>query len=131
MISGDVRASGEIVAGYSDRRLKNVKGPIDNPIRRINKLNGYFYSPNKLAKNMIGDISGRKIGLIAQELEQALPEVVRGAPFDINKHGHSKSGKKYLTVDYARVVPLLVEALKEQKNQINDLKSRIGKLNGN
>ena len=103
------------------------------PIKRLNKLNGYFYSPNNLSTEIAyaKNTSERKIGLIAQELEEALPEVVSGAPFNINKHGHSISGEKYLTVKYERVVPLLIEALKEQKKQIENLKIKIGNRNGN
>jgi hypothetical protein len=67
----------------------------------------------------------KHIGLIAQEVQAVLAEVVKPAPIDSNKYGHSITGENYLTVMYAKVVPLLVEALKQQKNQIEYLKLKV------
>jgi hypothetical protein len=54
-----------------------------------------------------------------------LPEAVKLAPFDRDEDGKSKSGENYLTIQYEKVVPLLVEAIKEQQKQIEELKSII------
>ena len=67
----------------------------------------------------------KQIGVIAQDLEKVLPEVVAPAPFDSNKYGSSISNQRYLTVRYDRIVPLLIEALKEQKEQIDYIKSNL------
>ena len=67
----------------------------------------------------------REVGLIAQEINDVLPEVIEKAPFDTDKYGNSISGENYLTVMYERVVPLLIEALKEQKAQIDYLNSKL------
>jgi hypothetical protein len=109
-------------------RLKDVKGHVDNPLKKIQHFDGVYYQPSELAYEIAHETSeSRKVGFIAQEIERVLPEVIRVAPFDSNKHGHSISGDKYLTVDYSRVVPLLIEALKEQKKQIDYIRKKATK----
>jgi hypothetical protein len=121
-----LRASGDITAFFSDERLKNVIGPVDNPLKKIQHFDGVYYQPNDLAvKIAYENDSTRKIGFIAQEIEKVLPEVISIAPFDSNKHGHSISGNNYLTVNYAKVIPLLIEALKEQKKQIDYIRGKL------
>ena len=69
----------------------------------------------------------------AQEVQAVMPEAVSIAPFDIARDDEtgetlpnvSASGEDYLTVDYARLVPLLVEAIKEQQQQIDELKAKL------
>ena len=124
--TGEVRATGDITSAFSDSRLKNILGPIENSLWKLDKLRGVYYNTNLLAEK-IGYNSDTQIGLIAQEVKQVLPEVVKLAPFDINKHGHSKSGENYLTIVYSKIVPLLIQALKEQKDQIDYIKSRLEK----
>ena len=74
-----------------------------------------------------------QIGVIAQEIEAILPEIVVPAPFDMgtDEDGNpiSKSGENYKTVHYDKIIPLLIEAIKEQQKQIEELQSRIS--NGN
>jgi hypothetical protein len=123
--TGNLYATGDVTAYYSDSRLKNVHGPIDDPLSKISKINGVYYTYNDVAKELGYTDSRKRIGFLAQEIEQVLPETVKPAPVDSNKFGHSISGNKYITVDYARVIPLLVEALKEQKKQIEELKKSL------
>jgi hypothetical protein len=120
-----LHASGDITAYYSDSRLKEVSGPISDPLSKISKINGVYYTYNDLAKGLGFNDSRQRIGFLAQEIQEVLPEIVKPAPFDSNKFGHTISGNKYITVDYARVVPLLIEALKEQKKQIEELKKSL------
>jgi hypothetical protein len=54
-----------------------------------------------------------------------MPQIVKAAPFDIGDNGISKSGENYKTLQYERVVPLLVEAIKELKREVEELKSKI------
>ena len=61
-------------------------------------------------------------------MQQVQPEAVKPAPFDIDESGQSKSGEKYLTVQYEKLVPLLVEGIKELRIEIKELK---GKSNAN
>jgi hypothetical protein len=66
-----------------------------------------------------------EVGVIAQDVEKVLPEAVKPAPFDIMLFENtevSKSGQNYKTVQYEKLVPLLIEAIKELNNQIKELK---------
>jgi hypothetical protein len=57
-----------------------------------------------------------------------LPEVIDLAPFDVNEYEESKSGKVYLTVKYERLVPLIIETIKEHQQEIEELNKVL--LNG-
>jgi hypothetical protein len=70
-----------------------------------------------------------QVGVIAQEIEAVLPQVVKPAPFDVDRVDGvivSKSGQNYKTVQYEKIVPLLIEAIKEQQKQIDRLNNKIG-----
>jgi type II restriction/modification system DNA methylase subunit YeeA len=86
-------------------------------------LNGVTYNWNE---NTPDDFDKEKaeVGLIAQEVQAVLPEIIHPAPFDRDPEndGKSISGEDYITLQYERVVPLLVEAIKELKEEINTLK---------
>jgi hypothetical protein len=115
--------TGDVIAYYSDARLKENVRPIDSVIEKISKIGGYYYTPNALALqlNAASDIN-QKLGVLAQEIEKVFPEAVEKAPFDRDENGNSKSGEDYLTVKYERLVPVLIEAIKEQQKQIEELK---------
>ena len=116
--TGDsIRVAGNIVAYYSDERLKDIEGNIDSPLEKVSQLNGFYYTANKKAQTL-GYKDNRQVGVSAQEVEAVMPEVVTDAAI-----GHG-----YKTVDYAKLVPLLIEAVKEQQDQIETLKSRLEKL---
>jgi trimeric autotransporter adhesin len=126
--TGEIRATNEVTAYYSDRRLKENIKPIDNAVEKVSKLNGITYKPNDLARSF-GYISNRTIvGLFADEVDVVLPEAVRPAPFDQDENGNSKSGENYQTIQYEKLVPLLVEAIKEQQKQINQLIKTVATL---
>ena len=76
-----------------------------------------------------------QVGVIAQDIEKVLPQIVVPAPFDADtdKDGnkYSKSGENYKTVDYPKLIPLLIEAIKEQQEIIVDLQNRLEILEGN
>lgn len=123
VVGGNFAATGNIIAYYSDKRLKNIEGNIPNPLEKIEKINGVYYTQNKLAEEFGYNNYKRQVGLIAQEVEEVLPEVVQQAAFDINtEDGTSKTGENYLSIDYDKVVPLLVECVKELKKEIEELK---------
>jgi hypothetical protein len=126
--TGEIRATNEITAYYSDRRLKENVKPIDNAVEKVLSLNGITYTPNDLARSF-GYISDKTIvGLFADEVDAVLPEAVRPAPFDQDEDGNSKSGENYQTIQYEKIVPLLVEAIKEQQKQIAQLSEMVNKL---
>jgi hypothetical protein len=123
--TGEVRATGDVVASYSDKRLKDILGNINNSLDMLQKISGVYYEWNELAIENGLHYNGREIGLIAQDVQSVLPEVIRIAPFDQDKYGDSKSGENYLTIHYNMIVPLLIEALKQQKEQIDYIKSKL------
>ena len=135
-----VLAQGDVIAYYSDERLKTKVGSIENALDKISKLNGFYYVENDLAKSFGYKNEKRQLGLSAQEVQEVLPEIVTLAPFDMDTDDNgnilgSKSGEDYLTVNYAKVVPLLVEGIKEQteiiksqQKQIDELKEMIKSL---
>ena len=122
--TGTILATGDIVSNYSDARLKEILYPVTNALNMIDAIEGVYFEPNELAQSL-GFEKKRNIGLIAQNVRKILPEVVKIAPFDMNKHGHSKSGENYMTIMYSKIVPLLIQALKEQKNQIEYIRNNL------
>lgn len=119
--TGEIRALKEIVAFYSDGRLKENVKLIEDPINKVLALNGVTYTSNSLAESF-GYEKKADIGVIAQDVKKVVPEAVRLAPFDIDENGESKSGENYLTVQYEKLVPLLIEAIKELHKEIKMLK---------
>jgi hypothetical protein len=130
-----VYAEGDIIAFYSDERLKTRVGTIENALDKIKQLTGFYYVNNDLAKSFGYKDEKLQVGLSAQEVQSVLPEVVTLAPFDTefdenNQAIGSKSGESYLTVSYDKLVPLLIESIKEQQLQIEELRSEVKKLKG-
>jgi len=125
--------SSNVTAYASDKRLKENFNHIESALEKIEKLNGYTFDWNEKSKEL-GFVPKHKqndVGLIAQEVESVLPQVVDLAPFDTdyeNGQKVSKSKENYLTIQYERLIPLLVEAIKEQQNQINELKQEINRI---
>ena len=101
-VDGSINASGEITA-YSDERLKENIKSIENPLNKILNMRGVLY-------NKIGETE-QKMGLIAQEVQEVIPQVVNEG--------------EYLSISYGNLVGLLIEAIKEQENKINRLEDLI------
>jgi hypothetical protein len=113
--TGDsIRAAGNIVAYYSDERLKKHLGKIENALEKVDQLEGFYYEANEVAQKL-GYKAKREVGVSAQAVQRVLPEIVTDAPISAN----------YLTIDYERLVPLLIEAIKELKGEVETLKSRL------
>ena len=131
-VSGDIASTGDITAYYSDIRLKDIHSNINNPLEIINNLNGFYYTPNELAKSLGINKNKMEIGLSAQDVQKVLPELVNIAPFDmmLDEDGKiiSKSGNNYLTISYERIVPILIEGIKEQNKKITNLENEINKI---
>ena len=104
---------GDVVAFYSsDKRLKDNITPISNPIKKILQIGGYTFNWNEKQDTY----KGQDVGVIAQEVEKVLPEVVE----------NRENG--YKAVKYEKMVPLLIEAIKDQQKQIDELKELVNKL---
>jgi hypothetical protein len=124
--AGRIDASNDVVAYSSDKRLKTNIKPIENSLDKVLSLKGFTYNWNELAKEVANfNTEESLVGVFAQEIKDVLPEAVKLAPFDNDGNDNSKSGENYLTVQYEKIVPLLIEAIKEQQNQINELKKII------
>jgi len=119
-VTGDMRASAQVIAYYSDERLKNFEGKIDGALDKVMALNGYYYTENETAKSLGYDNDERQVGVSAQEVLAVMPEVVKDAP--INNSEDAPEDADYKTVQYEKLVPLLIEAIKELKAEINTLK---------
>ena len=129
-IYGDLTATGDITAFYSDERLKKGLEPINNALDKIKSLRAVTYYQNELADELIKNKrEDKQVGIIAQDLQKVLPEVVKPAPFDTitDKKGNktSKSGENYLTVQYEKVVPLLIAAIQELNDKVNNLEEQL------
>lgn len=110
LVKGAVSASGDVIAFQSsDERLKDNIQPIESPLEKIFQINGVSFDWN----NKQDLYSGRDVGVIAQEIETVLPEIVQTR----------ESGMK--AVRYEKIVALLIEAIKEQQLQIDELKARL------
>jgi hypothetical protein len=127
-VNGGITATGDITAFYSDRRLKTNVATIPNALSKVMSLNGILYTPNALAESFGFKAGEHIVGLFADELEAVLPEAVKPAPFDTDENGASKSGENYKTIQYEKVVPLLVEAIKEQQATIERQQAQIDML---
>ena len=127
---GNLTCTDNIIAYYSDERLKNIIGNIPNALDKINKLNGFYYKNNDLAKSVGYKNDKMQVGVSAQEVNAILPEVISLAPFDIEfdektRTEKSKSGENYMTVQYDRLVPILIEAIKELSNKVENLEKQL------
>jgi len=112
-IRGDtITSTNDITAFASDIRLKTNIEPIENALDKVLALNGFTYNFNEIGKELGFDTSIRHAGVSAQEVQAVLPEVVAPAPVS----------DEYITVKYEKLVPLLIEAIKELKVEIDELK---------
>jgi len=112
--TGDIVATGLITSYYSDERLKTNLGIITDALEKVKSLSGFYYEANQTAQEL-GYTTEKQVGVSAQEVQKVLPEIVSPAPID----------NKYLTVHYERLVPLLIEAIKEQQKQIDALMQKV------
>jgi hypothetical protein len=113
--AGEIRATNNITAYYSDDRLKTKLGVIDNALEKVLSLSGFYYEANSVAQALGYEVK-QEVGVSAQEVQAVMPEVVAPAPID----------ERYLTVRYERLIPLLIEAIKEQQQQLDKLKAKLG-----
>lgn len=115
-VTGDIIANS--IAGSSDARFKTNIASIQNPLQKVMALRGVNFNWNTTAfpQRMFSD--KRTLGFIAQEVEKVLPEIVQT----------ENTSEGFKSVQYDKVVALLVEAMKEQQKQINQLKREVKKL---
>jgi len=126
-MSGALNVLGDITGLASDKRLKKNVKIISNPLDKLNVLSGFTYdwSLDKCSEAGFKPKDEKQIGVFAQDVQSVIPEAVKLAPFDTDSEGNSKSGDNYLTVQYEKIVPLLIESIKEQQKQINELRNEV------
>ena len=111
--SGDVVADGDVIAyNSSDERLKDNIQVIEGSLDKIGGIRGVEFDWNDKSPGWAQE-RGHDVGVIAQEVQKVVPEIVV----------ERKNG--YLGVDYKRLVPLLIESVKELKQEVEDLKKKV------
>jgi len=111
--AGEIRATNNVTAYYSDDRLKTRLGNIEDALAKVKTLDTFYYEANEVAQ-ALGYTPVREVGISAQQVEAVMPETVAPAPID----------DKYLTVRYERLVPLLLAAIKELEAKVAALEAK-------
>lgn len=120
--SGNIHAAADVVAfstTISDARLKEDVETIESALEKVSQLRGVEYTWKKGGRK-----GQREIGLIAQEVEEVVPSIVREHQLPLVE-GLDDASASYKTVDYEKLVALLIEANKEQQDIISQLEERI------
>ena len=109
--AGLIRAANDVVAfATSDERLKANKELITDSLHKLSQINGYEF--DWIPMFGIHENEGHDIGVIAQEVAKVIPEVV------------TTRDNGYMAVKYEKIVPLLIEAIKELSAEIDKLKGK-------
>ena len=112
--SNDLLVAGDLIAFASDDRLKTNKVNIGNAVDKVKSLNGFTFNFNETGASLGFDTEKTHAGVSAQEVQKVLPEAVA-----------KRADDEYLTVKYEKLVPLLLEAVKELSAEVDQLKSQI------
>jgi hypothetical protein len=112
--SNNFFVTGDITAFASDDRLKENVTKIENALDKVISLDGFIYNFNEVGGSLGFDTETKHVGVSAQQVQKVLPEAVAAAP----------ANEEYLTVKYEKLVPLLIEAIKELKQEIEELKRK-------
>ncbi|NJO01930.1 MAG: tail fiber domain-containing protein [Bacteroidia bacterium] len=110
-VNGNIRTNISLIA--SDKRFKKDIQPVTKALSKINQLTGvgYSYRTEEFAKSNLP--AGKSLGFIAQDIEKVFPELVH------------RNAEGYMSVNYDGLIPVLVEAIKEQQAQIEELKALV------
>jgi hypothetical protein len=114
-VSGAITSTGEITAYYSDVNLKKDIVEIAGALDKVEAIRGVHYRPNEAALGL-GIEDKAEVGVIAQEIEAVLPELVVASAFE-----------GYKTVKYDKLTALLIEAVKELSAKVKTLEAQVGK----
>ena len=108
-VNGELRVTGDITAFFtSDQRFKDNIVPIEGPLAKVLSISGNTYTWNEQSGK-----EGNDVGVIAQEILEVLPEAV------------TTRDNGYLAVEYHKIVPLLVEAIKELSAKVESLEQKL------
>ena len=127
-VSSNFYASGNITAYYSDRRLKKDIVEIKNSLDIIRQISGVYYKQNDVAKSYGYNSEETQIGVIAQEIQKVIPQAVAPAPFDVDVVEGievSRSGENYLTVLPDKIIPVLIQAIKQLDERLTAIEDKL------
>ena len=111
-VAGEIRATADITAFYSsDIRLKENINPIPNALEKVNQISGNTYDW-KEGYDEVHSHKGNDVGVIAQEIEQILPQIV------------TNRDNGFKAVQYEKIIPLLIEAIKELSAKVDSLENK-------
>jgi cytoskeletal protein CcmA (bactofilin family) len=113
--NNDLRLLGDLVAFVSDDRVKTDKAPLDDALAKVCSLSGFTYNFNENGAELGFPTDRRHVGVSAQEVQKVLPEAVKTRDDD------------YFTVQYEKIVPLLIEAIKELSDKVSTLEDKLNK----
>jgi hypothetical protein len=122
--AGEIRATNSITSWYSDERLKENVAVINNALEKLIQLDGVTFNANSVAEEYGFTDKSQQVGVLAQQVEKVLPEAVKPAPFDIMLYENteiSRTGENYKTVQYEKLVPLLIQAVKELNEKLENM----------
>ena len=112
-VNENIHAGGDVVAyASSDERLKDNIEVIESSLDKVGEIRGVTFNWNEESPEWAKE-RGRDVGVIAQEVRKVLPEIV------------VERTNGYLGVDYKRIIPLLIESIKELKQEVEDLKKKV------
>jgi hypothetical protein len=112
---GTLSVTQDLVAFASDDRLKTNRVELTGALDKVCSLNGFTFNFNETGGELGFPTDITYVGVSAQEVQKVLPEAVRPAPVD----------NTYITVQYEKIVPLLIEAIKELSDKVSDLEERL------
>ena len=119
--NSDLCVRGDIIAfaaAASDDKLKTNKVTIPNALDKVLSLNGFTFEWNELGASILKVVEGSKsVGISAQEVQEIIPEAVKPMV--------TPEGDDFLTVKYEKLVPLLIEAIKELNDKVENLQQQL------
>ena len=118
-VHGDISATGDLITEASDLRLKDVSGVITDGLSRIQNINPVEFKWNEEAQTKYDADDNPHVGLIAQEVEVTVPEIVKPSPWN----------GQYKTLQYEKMVPILLSAIKELNEKVEKLEQQLEKHN--
>ena len=110
-----LKVTGDLVAFASDDRLKTNRVALTGALDKVCSLNGFTYNFNETGGELGFPTDVTYVGVSAQEVQKVLPEAVKSAG----------ASDEYMTVQYEKIVPLLIEAIKELSDKVSSLEDKL------
>jgi len=117
--------TGNVTAYASDERLKTNVKPVENALEKVCRLRGveFDWVDNITSEYDFHPTTMHETGVLAQNVAEVIPDAVREAPFNGNYTQKCGTDHEFLTVDKEKIIPVLIEAIKELKAEVEELKA--------